>query len=422
LREAVSDRAWVAAMVEAEVALARAEARAGVVPAAAADAIAARCRADLLDPAELAEQGRAVANPAEPLVRALRAQVGGDAASYVHWGATSQDVVDTAAMLVARRALDVVLDELDGIARACARLAEAHRSTPIAGRTLLQHAVPTTFGLKAAGWLVAVLDARRRLVELREERLAAQLGGAAGTLAALGADGVEVLRLYAAELALAEPELPWHTNRTRIAELGAALAVAAGVVGKVALDVALLAQTEVGEVSEEAGGGSSTMPHKRNPARSTLALACARQARAHVAVLTGALAQEHERAIGAWQAEWDALSGALSLTGGAAAAIREALDGLEVDAERMRRNLELTSGAALSERISFLLAERLGKEAAHELLGELSRKDRPLRDALREDSRVELTDSELDAAFDPTTYLGSAEAFVDRALERYRRE
>jgi 3-carboxy-cis,cis-muconate cycloisomerase len=426
LGEAVSDRAWVQAMLDAERALAAAGARAGLFPADAAEAIAAWCHAELYELEDLAERGRMVGNPAEPLVRALTEKVGGEAGRYVHRGATSQDVLDTASMLVARRALDLILGELEGVAAGCAGLAEKHRSTLVAGRTLLQQALPTTFGLKAAGWLVAVLDARRRLAAIRVHGLAAELGGAVGTLSALGDQGPAVLRLYAEELELAEPVVPWHTNRIRIAELGGALDVAAGTLAKIALDVALLAQTEVGEVREPAGGGSSTLPHKRNPVGSALARACARHVHAHASVLSGGLAQEHERAAGDWQAEWEALSGVLALTGGAAASIRRALEGLEVDVEAMRRNLEATLGLIMAERVSHLLAEELGRIEAHELVGEASTRavatGRPLRDELLEDLRVELTAEELDAAFDPATYLGSAETFVDRALDLYRRE
>jgi 3-carboxy-cis,cis-muconate cycloisomerase len=251
-------------MLDAERALAAAEARAGVIPAEAAEAIAERCRAELFDPEQIAVGARRVGSPVEPLVRALAAEVEGDAGRYVHWGATSQDVLDTAAMLVARGALDLILVELDGVAGACAALAEQHRSTLVAARTLLQQALPTTFGLKAAGWLVGVLDARRRLAALRSDGLAAQLGGAAGTLASLGDRGP------AEELDLAEPVLPWHTNRVRIAELGAALDLAAGVLAKIAIDVALLAQTEVGEAAEPSCRTSETpwAPLSPGPARS----------------------------------------------------------------------------------------------------------------------------------------------------------
>jgi 3-carboxy-cis,cis-muconate cycloisomerase len=420
LLAAVSDRAWLQAMLDAERALAEAEARAGVVPADAASEIAQCCRQELYDVDALARDGRAIGNPAEPLVRALRERVGGEAARHVHRGATSQDVMDTAAMLVARRSLEPILEDLQHVADRLADLAETHRSTPMAARTLLQQAVPTTFGFKAAGWLVAVLEAQARLGDIRSRRLAAQLGGAAGTLAALGPKGLAILALYAEELGLAEPTVPWHTDRTRIAELGGALETTAGVLAKIALDLVLLAQTEVDEVREAAAGGSSTMPHKRNPVRATLARACAGLVSGYASVLTHSLVQEHERAAGAWHAEWEALSGALAHTGGAAWALAEALDGLEVDAERMRANLDLTGGLVLAERVSY----ELGGGAAHEVVKQAAertaRSGRGLGEELRADERVQLSDERLAELLDPTSYLGSAEAFVDRALARHR--
>jgi 3-carboxy-cis,cis-muconate cycloisomerase len=407
VREAVSDRAWIEAMLEFEAALATAEATAGVIPGEAAKAITDACRADRFDPASIGSDARATANPAAPLVRALTDAVDGDAARYVHWGATSQDVMDTAMMLVARRALEPIGAELDGVTAACARLAEEHRSTVMPGRTLLQQALPITFGLKAAGWLVAVVDARRRLAAVP---LAVELGGAAGTLASLGDDGLRVLGLIAEELGLEEPAVPWHSSRARVAELGCALALAAGAVEKIAQDVALMAQTEVGELAEPAGGergGSSTLPHKRNPVGSALAIACARRVRAEASLLLGAMAHEHERAAGAWQVEWEALGRALGYTGGAAAAVREVLDGLEVRPERMRENLQ---GLVMAESVSMALAERIGRAEAHRRVKDALDAGRPLRD------EFDLSEEELD----PAGYLGSADAFVDRALERYR--
>jgi 3-carboxy-cis,cis-muconate cycloisomerase len=410
VRQAVSGRAWVAAMLDAERALAAAEARAGVIPAEAAAAIATACDPARFDPEQIGIAGRAVGNPAEPLVRALREAVGGDAADFVHYGATSQDILDTAATLVARRALEPILDDLAAVASACAGFADAHRDTVLAGRTLLQQAVPTTFGLKSAGWLVGVVEARRPLVVLRD-RLPAQLGGAAGTLAALGDSGPEVLGHLADELGLAEPVLPWHALRTRIAEVGAALAIAAGACAKIALDVALLTQTEVAELAVADDGGSSTMPHKHNPVGAVLARACARHAAAHAGILTASLAVEHERAAGAWHAEWQALSGGLAAAGGAAASTRSTLDGLSVDPERMRRNL---AEEALSERAASLLAERVGRARARELLTP----GRPPREVLAE----HLAADEVTRALEPAGYLGSAGVFVDRALELYRSE
>lgn len=418
LREAVSDRAWLQGMLDAEHALAKAGAAVGLVPEAAARQIGEACKADLYNPQRLAEEGRAVGNPAEPLVRALRDAVGLQTGDYVHLGATSQDIIDTAAMLVSRRAVELILAEVDRLADGCAELARAHRSTPMAARTLLQQAVPTTFGLKAAGWLMSVLEARAGLERVRSERLAAQLGSAAGTLAALGEHAFEIVRLYASELGLAEPRLPWHASRQRIAELGAALDGIARAAAKVGRDLVLLAQTEVGEVAEAAGGGSSTMPQKRNPIRSTLAVACARLAHAHAEALLGGLDDEHERAVGGWHAEWEALSGALAFAGGSAAAAGNAVAGLKVDAERMQFNLEASGGLVVAERVSLTLAARLGRARAHEVVAEAACAD-SFRDALLADERASLSADELDELLDTAGYLGQAEALVDRALAEY---
>jgi 3-carboxy-cis,cis-muconate cycloisomerase len=420
LIEAVSDRAWLGALLEVERALANVEATAGAIPAHAAATIADCCRPELFDAARLAEAGRSAGNPVEPLVRELAEAVGGEAAAYVHRGATSQDIMDTAAMLVSRRALRIALVSLDAAAGRCAELARTHRSTPMAARTLLQQAVPTTFGLKSAGWLVALLDARASLDRIERERLAAQLGGAGGTLAALGENGPEVARLFARELDLPAPDLPWHGDRGRFAELGAALAVAAGAAAKVAGDIVLLSQTEVAEVREGAGGASSTMPQKRNPAASVRAVACARQGRGHAAVLMAAMDGEHERAAGAWQSEWAALSGALACAGGALANLAEALAGLEIDPDRMRQNLVLTGGLVSAERVSHLLAPRVGRGEAHEIVATAAATG-SFRWALVADERVGLSADEVDALLDPEGYLGAAGELVDRALGRYER-
>jgi 3-carboxy-cis,cis-muconate cycloisomerase len=391
---ATGDEAWVQAMLDFEVALARAQGLGELdVPR--------------LDPAELAAAGRASGNPAVALVAALDSP---DA----HRGATSQDVMDTAAALVAKRTLPLLQEELAGVAAACAGLAAEHRDTPMAARTLLQQALPTTFGLKAAGWLVAVDEARDLLAAVPLE---VELGGAAGTLAALGDDGLEVVARLAAELELAEPLLPWHTRRVRVGQLGSALALTGGVLEKIALDVKLMAQTEVGELAESSAdgrGGSSTLPHKRNPVGAALAIACAHGVRGAASVLVGAMAQEHERAGGAWQAEWEAWSRALALTGGAAASVRECLSGLEVFPERMRANLELTGGLILTEAVSTALAGRLGPAEAKRVVGEAARAEGSLRDALL--SATDLPEDELDRLLDPANYLGSAPELVDRAL------
>ncbi|HMJ03449.1 MAG TPA: 3-carboxy-cis,cis-muconate cycloisomerase [Conexibacter sp.] len=339
LVEAVGERAWLQAALDFEGALALVEAEVGLIPPDAAEAIAACCAAARFDGDALVRDGRAVGNPAEPLVRALRSAVGQHGV-HVHHGATSQDAMDTAAALVVTRALVPLRAELAGAADACATLAQAHRDTPMAARTLLQQALPTTFGAKAAGWLEGLTRTRRALERLPDDALAVQLGGGAGTLAALGERGPAVVAALAARLGLAEPALPWHAERGRVVEVAAALALGCAAAAKIARDVALLAQSEVAEVTEGAPGGSSAMPHKRNPTGCVLAAACAQRGGAHAAALVAAPAHEHERAIGAWHAEWDALSELLACCGGALAHVHGVLAGLRVDDERMRVNLE----------------------------------------------------------------------------------
>src|SRR5438128_10174227 len=286
----VSDRAWVQAMLDVEAALARAESRVGLIPSMAAEGIAAQCRVDEFDVAQLGRAAVRSANPVIPLVNALRAAVPNEAAPYVHHGATSQDILDTAMMLIARRALDLVLTDLDRAAAAAATLADRHRATVMAARTLLQQALPTTFGLKAAGWLVAIVEARSELTRVAQTRLAVQLGGAAGTMAALKDRGLDVARELAAELTLSQPTLPGHTARARVVEVATPLALAAGVAGKVALDVVLLAQTEVGEVSESSvagGGSSSALPQTHNQGEAIEIVAAGRGVHSAAAAVRG---------------------------------------------------------------------------------------------------------------------------------------
>jgi 3-carboxy-cis,cis-muconate cycloisomerase len=299
------------------------------------------------------------------------------------------------------------------------------------GRTLLQHALPVTFGFKAAHWLAGVMRARTVLLRLHDDVLAVELGGAAGTLASLGPAGVAVLHDFAEQLQLAEPALPWHTERTRIMEIGAALALVSGSLDKIALDIVLLAQTEVGEVVEGGDGrrgGSSTLPHKRNPIGAVLTRACVREAQANAEVLMRAMAQEHERAAGAWHSEWQALSGALAFTGGAAAWLREVMEALEVRPERMRENLDATHGLIMSEHVASLLAAHMGREEAHDLVRSLSRRASDGRESLKElllrDPTVckHLSPDAIERAMDPASYLGSANAFIDRTLALYRAE
>jgi 3-carboxy-cis,cis-muconate cycloisomerase len=423
--EEVSDRAWLQAMLDFEAALARA-----VAPAEAAEAIAAACVAD--DGFDISAIGRSSADKGTPvpgMLAALRAKLPGDAASHVHRGATSQDVVDSAAMLVSRRALVPLLEDLAGAADACAALAERYRDAPIAGRTLLQQALPTTFGLKAAGWMTGLDEVHLELAGVRSSGLALSLGGAVGTLASLGDEAPRVVKKVARALDLAEPPLSWHTVRTRPARLACALGQAAGVMGKVALDVELLAQTEVAEAAEGGGegrGGSSTLPHKRNPVGAVAVRACCARVPGLVATMLAAMPQEHERAGGAWQAESETLSDLLRLTGSAAAALRELLEALEPDPERMRANLDLTGGLLMTESVVTALTPSLGRAKAQELVEGAAREaldgDRAVRAVLAALPEVKESIGEdgLDAALSPKSYLGAAGALVDRALGAHR--
>ncbi len=402
------------AMLDAEAALAAACAEVGLVPQDAADEIAAACRAELYDAAALAADTRAAGNPAIPLVRALTARLSPAAAAHVHRGATSQDIIDTAMSLTARRSVPAIVADLRRAADRCAVLAAQHRTTPMAGRTLLQQAVPTTFGLKAAGWMAA-LDKAATALAAADERLAAQLGGAAGTLAALGDDGPAVAAAFARRLGLAAPVLPWHADRTGPATLAAALGIAAGACGKAGLDIVLLAQTEVGEAHEagEGRGGSSTMPHKRNPVAAVAAIAAARRAPGLVSTMLAVMPQEHERAAGGWQAEWETMPALLAVAAEAATAIAESLERLVVDAGRMHANLTLAGDLPLAEAATTQLTPALGRAAAHALVEEACRR------AAAEGASLAATLAAAGHAVDlaPEHYLGAAPALVDAALQ-----
>lgn len=362
----VSDRAWLQAMLDVEAALARACAGEGLLSMAHAEQIAAACRAEHFDLAGIGAQAAEHATPVVPLVAALRRVVGERLAGHVHLGATSQDVLDTAAMLVARRALEPILRDAAAAAAAAAALARRHRDTPMVGRTLLQQALPTSFGLRAAGWMAGIDQARRRLTTVRDVELAVQMGGAVGNRAP------QVAARVAAELGLAEPVLPWHTVRVIPANLAAALGTLAGVLGKLARDVSLLAQQEVGELREGGDplrGASSAMAHKHNPVNSVSLLACSKRVPGLVATMFAAMEQEHERAAGAWQAEWGTHTELLTLVGSAAAWGRELLEQLEVDTERMRDNLWRLASAGVEQ----------AREPEHHLGGASELIDRALR-------------------------------------------
>jgi 3-carboxy-cis,cis-muconate cycloisomerase len=440
---ATSDRAWLQAMLDAEAALVRAQAALGTVPPSAAETVARLARAERLDLRGLALAARETANPVVGLVQALTRVVAAEdpaAAEFVHRGSTSQDILDTGAMLVARRALLLVRADLARTARALARLAGEHRDSVMPGRTLALQAVPVTFGLKAAGWRELVLDADRRLARVLDGGLPVSLGGAAGTLAGYleyaridgGVDGPDageyVDRLvteFAARTGLARPVLPWHTLRTPVADLAAALAFAAGALGKIAVDVQSLARTEVAEVTEPQApgrGGSSAMPHKRNPVLSTLMRSAALQVPALASALTQCMLAEDERSAGAWHAEWLLLRECLRLVGGAAHMAAELAEGLRARPERMRANLALTGSRMASERVAAVLAPLLGKAPAKQLLTRATalaeHTGRPLAEVLAEQPELHgRTDAAgLAPLCDPETYTGAAALLVDRAL------
>ncbi len=421
----LSDLAWLQAMLDVEAALARAGARAGLVPAAAAAEIVAICVATRYDCAELGRRAVASGNPVVPLVASMEAALDPTARPYLHLGATSQDVIDTAMSLVAHRALDVILGHLGGVAERCASLAARHRDALMPGRTLMQHALPTTFGARCAGWLVAIDESRVRLRGLRDGRLAVQLGGAVGTLASLGPAGLVVASHLAEVLGLEEPVVPWHTSRRRVVELAAELGIVSGALGKIGLDVALLAQTEIAEVQEAGGdeaGGSSTLPQKRNPVQAVLVVAAARRTPGLVATLLGAMPQEHERAAGAWHAEWETMTDLLHIVGGAAASAESLLTTLRVDVGRMRANVDISGGAIMAESLARRLAPALGRSSASAVVAQCVREAEESGATMAEtvlansDIRAQLDADAIRSALDPSEYLGSAGLFVDRAL------
>jgi 3-carboxy-cis,cis-muconate cycloisomerase len=415
-------------MLDFEAALARAEAATGVIPKAAAEPIATACKASSFDLAALAEAAPRSGNLAIPLVRALTAEVAGsdpEAARYVHWGATSQDVIDTAAMLTLRAGIDALAADLDRATRAFAALAQKHRNTAVVARTWLQHALPMPFGLKLAEYAAALHRSRLRLARLSKDALALQFGGAAGTLAALGDKGLAVAERLAKELKLPLPEAPWHSHRDRIAEAASVLAIVSGTCGKIARDVSLMMQTDVSEAFEPSGegrGGSSTMPHKRNPVAAASALAAATMAPNLAATIFAAQVQEHERSAGAWHAEWPTLPTLLLVTSGALAAIVEIAEGMEVDVARMRANLDATDGLIMAEAIAFALAEKIGKSEAHRLVEAASKQAvaerKHLRDVLVRNGEVtaRLSADRIAKLMEPLTYQGASQALIDRLL------
>lgn len=433
MREIFSDRGRLQGMLDFEAALTRALARAGVAPNSAVAAIEKNCKAELFSVDVVAREASLAGNLAIPMVKALTAAVAktdAKSAGFVHWGATSQDAIDTGMVLQLRAALELLERELAKLADALARVAEAQRSTLIAGRTWMQQASPVTFGLKVAGWLDAVDRERMRIARVRKEDLALQFGGAVGTLAALGGKGSAVAAALAEELKLELPSMPWHTHRDRFVEIATTLGLLAGTLGKIARDISLMAQSEVGEVlepSETGRGGSSTLPHKRNPVGSAVVLSAAIRVPALVSVMLASMVQEHERGLGGWHAEWETLPEIFLLAAGALGQMITVVDGLEIHEEKMTHNLEATHGLILTEAVAIALAKNMGRMPAHHLVERASHRalesGRPLRELLVEDETVRehLSVAEIDGLLDPQNYIGSADAMIGRILADHKK-
>ncbi len=430
--EVFSDAARVQRMLDFEAALARAEATCGVIPSAAATAIAAKCKAELIDHKALASATAAAMNPAIPLVKQLTELVekdNADAARFVHWGATSQDANDTGLVLQIRQAFEILENDLSALCAGLTELARKYRSTPMAAHTLMQQAPPTTFGVKVASWLDGVNRHYERFAETKARVLVLQFGGAVGTLAALHEKGLQVGEVLAAELHLGLPTIPWHTQRDRVAEVATTLGLLVGTLGKIARDISLHTQTEIAEVFEPAGqgrGGSSTMPHKRNPVSAGVVLAAATRVPGFVGTMLSAMVQEDERGLGNWHAEWETLPEIFRLTAGALYQMAELVPHFEIDTERMRRNLDATRGLIFAEAVSMALAGHIGKSAAHDLVEAVSRETKKsgkhFREALRQNKAVteHLTSADLDRLFAPENYLGVAGLLVDRVVAASR--
>jgi 3-carboxy-cis,cis-muconate cycloisomerase len=428
-----SDEAALQGMLDFEAALARAEATAGILTQEIATAIEACCKAEFYDVATIGKAATLAGNPAIPLVKALTARVAEtspEAAKWVHYGATSQDVIDSGHAQQYSGGWSLLLDRIARLAAALAALAERHRRTPMIGRTFLQHAVPVSFGVKAAQWLGPLVDIHDHIQIWGQP--AHQLGGAAGTLASLGDEAAAVLEAFVETMpSIGAAGTPWHAQRHRLVTGAAQLGILTGHLGKIALDVGLMAQTEIAELAEPEApgkGGSSAMPHKRNPVLCTLILAAAKRAPGLVATMLSSMPQEHERAMGGWHAEWLTMRELYLVAGSALSQTLALIEGLQVFPEAMRRNLDLTHGLVMAERASLALAATIGRSEAHHLLEQASRRciaeGRHLRDVLAEDPALSgtLDRAGLDALFDPSTYRGASDTIIDSILERYRGE
>ena len=426
MRAVFSDETLARRYVDVEVALAKAQAKVGVIPAAAADEIARRAKSLTLDLAMLKAETDVVGYPIVGIVHQM-AEAAGEVGGYVHWGATTQDIMDTATVLQLRDALALVETDLAGLDDTLSGLTAKHRDTVMAGRTHLQHALPVTFGFKAAVWLSMVRRHRVRLTQLRPRVLVAQFSGAAGTLASLGDKGLEVQAALAAELGLAQPDITWHVARDGIAEAGAFLGLVTGSLAKIAVDVMLMMQTEIGEAFEpfvKGRGSSSTMPQKRNPISCEMIVALSKTVRAQVGLLLDAMAADHERATGPWHLEWIALPEAFIASSGALHQARFMLEGLIVEPDAMRRNLDITGGLIVAEAVMMALAPHTGRGAAHDLVYAACRtaldKRTPLIDQLRLMPEVacHFDEAGLRRLVDPAGYLGNAREMIDRLLRR----
>jgi 3-carboxy-cis,cis-muconate cycloisomerase len=427
MRRIFSDPNRIAIYLDVEAALARVEARLGIIPAAAAEEISAQAKIEHIDLELLRRRTEVVCSPVIPVVEQLIARCEGKLGQYVHWGATTQDLTDTATMVQVREALTIVDGDLRVLSNSFAGLARRYRDTPMAGRSMLQHAVPITFGLKAAEVLAAIERHRTRLKELQPRALVGQFGGAVGTLASLGTRGLEVQRELMRELQLGEPEIAWHTHRDAIAEVGGFLAMVTGTLAKFATDIKLMMQTEVAEASEPAEpgrGASSTMPQKRNPVACNFITACAAIVRQNASALMEAMVQDHERASGPWMVEWIALPEVFLAASGALFHARNLTAGLHIDEKRMRENLDATGGLISSEAVVMALAPHLGRSRAHELVSEISRQaieqKKPFIELLAANPEVSkhLDRAALEKVLDPSNYLGLAREMVDRLLQK----
>jgi 3-carboxy-cis,cis-muconate cycloisomerase len=427
MRQVFSDENRVRCYLDIEAALAQVQARLSLIPPRAADEISAKCTFDIIDMAKLKSQTELIGYPVLPVVQQLVAACADHLGEYCHWGATTQDITDTATIMQIRQALSLIEEDLAAVSDHLAALARRYRDTPMAGRSNLQQAVPITFGYKVATWLSAIERHRERLAELRSRVLVGEFGGAAGTLASLGADGLAVQEGLMAELGLGQPEIAWHTARDRIAEVGCFLGLVTGTLGKIATDVKLLMQTEVGEVFEPYAknrGSSSTMPQKRNPISCNYIHACVATVRQLVAALLDAMVEDHERSTGPWEIEWIAVPEIFLLTAGALQQACTLLAGLEVDAARMRANLEITGGQISTEAVMMGLAPYLGRQRAHDLVYDISRQasvsGRSLLDLLaaNEEISASLDRAAVAKLLDPAEYLGLSGEMVDRVLGR----